>query len=164
MRSEKHRRFERIYSGYKNDVLKLSIVYLGDYQLAEDAVQETFFKVLKKLNTLKDDSKLKPWLFQIAVNVCRSALSHKSRREVPAENVVKSSPAQNDLDEKLAVIEEIGKLKPELREVILLFYYQELSRSEIAYVLNIPETTVDYRLRAAKSELKKNLGEEEDYE
>jgi RNA polymerase sigma-70 factor (ECF subfamily) len=61
---------------------------------------------------------------------------------------------------RLTVSAEIGRLPVKYREVILLFYYRELGTAEIAKILGIPRTAVDYRLRQAKILLKKTLKEE----
>ena len=55
------------------------------------------------------------------------------------------------------LLQEIMRLKPKYKEVVLLFYYQDMKISEIARVLNAPESTVSVRLKRAREQLKKRL-------
>ena len=160
MKKKDNQRFERIYYAYKDDVLRICYLYLKDNGLAEDAAQETFCRVLGKLHTLKDDTRLKSWILSITVNICKNKLRHKSRREIPTETLPDGGAAAADLDTALSVTEAIGRLTPELREIIILYYYQELTQREIAAILKVPETTVAYRLRTAKKQLKDFLKED----
>ncbi|MCH5303654.1 MAG: RNA polymerase sigma factor [Ruminococcus sp.] len=162
MRRKKQEKFERIYSQYKDNVLKISYMYLKDYQLAEDATQETFCRVLSKIGTLKDETKDKAWVSKIAVNVCRDILKHKSRREIPAVDITLKENSNPDIDSKLSVTEAIRTLPQELRECVILFYYQGFTHREIAEILNVPDTTVAYRLRKGKEQLRNLL--EEDFD
>lgn len=160
MRSKKEKKFEQIYTEYKDNVFAISIMYLKDWQLAEDASQETFVKVLEKLKSLKDESKTKAWISRIAINVCRDKLRQASRREIPSERLPEGSQKSADTDTKLTVGEAVSSLVPELREVIILYYYQGFTQKEISDLLRLPLSTITYRLRAAKSQLKSILKED----
>lgn len=160
MRSSKEEKFEKIYSKYKDDVYRISVMYLKDYQLAEDASQETFIRVLKKLSSLRDEAKTKEWLTSIALNVCRDKLRHKSRREIPVEVLPEADEKRGEPDVKMTVGEAVGRLAPELREIVILYYYQEFTQSEISEILKIPQTTVAYRIRTSKAQLRNYLKEE----
>ena len=159
MRQNKEKKFEKIYSKYKDAVFGICVMYLRDWQLAEDAAQETFIKVLKKHSGIKDEEKLRSWIISVTINVCRDKLRHKSRREIPSANVPRSASTNND-DIKLSLSEAISRLTPEQREVIILYYYQNFTQPEIAKLLDIPSTTVVYRIREAKARLKELLKED----
>ncbi len=160
MRESKEKRFLKIYNQYKDIVFCISIIYLKDYQLAEDASQDVFVKVLKKLNNLRDESKAKAWISKITINICRDKLSRRSRLEIPSETLINSNGKLDDEDDRLTLREAVGKLSVELREVVILYYYQDFTQKEISELLKIPETTTAYRLRAAKSKLKEYLKED----
>ncbi|MBR2280877.1 MAG: RNA polymerase sigma factor [Ruminococcus sp.] len=160
MRQKKEKKFEKIYCEYKDAVFGICVMYLRDYQLAEDAAQETFIKVLKKLSSLKDETKVKAWITSITINICHDKLRGKSRVEIPSDSLTKSAGVSNDTDIKLSISDAIAKLSPELREVVILFYYQEFSQEEISKLLKIPPTTVAYRVRKAKEKLKEYLKED----
>ncbi len=161
MKRKNYEKFERIYSDYKNTVLKISYIYLQDYHLAEDATQETFCKALNKIGALKDENKAKAWVSKICVNVCRDILRHKSHREITVEDKHLDSVSEElDLDNTLTVTEAIGQLPDEIRAAIILFYYQQFKQREIAEILKIPEKDVAYRIRKGKNLLRKMLKED----
>lgn len=160
MRKSKEKEFEKLYAEYKDSVFCVSLIYLKDYQLAEDATQETFIKVLSKLKSLKDEGKAKAWISKIAINVCRDKLRHSSRREIPSQTLPEDVAHSSHTDLRLTVGEAIGKLSPELREVVILYYYQGFTQQEIADILRIPLSTVGYRLRTSKAQLKIYLKED----
>lgn len=162
MRPKKEKKFEQIYAEYKDNVFAISIMYLKDYQLAEDASQETFVKVLGKLKNLKDQSKTKAWISKIAINVCRDKLRQSSRREIPSERLPENTNSVYNSDVKLTVGEAVSNLSPELKEVVILYYYQGFTQKEISDILKIPPSTTAYRLRTAKSQLKEYLKEDYD--
>lgn len=165
MRRNKYEKFERIYSDYKNTVLKISYIYLQDYHLAEDAASETFCKALEKIGSLKDEKKAKAWLSKICVNVCRDILRHKSRREISAgDKALDKESTSPDLDNTLTVTEAIGKLPEDIREAVILFYFQQFKQREIAEILKIPEKDVAYRIRKGKNLLREMLKEEFSYD
>lgn len=160
MRKKKEQEFENLYAEYKDTVFCISLIYLRDYQLAEDATQETFIKVLSKLKSLKDRSKAKAWVSKIAINICRDKLRRASKREIPSERLPEDIAHSSHTDIRLTVGEAIGNLSPELREVVILYYYQGFTQSEISKLLGIPTTTVAYRLRISKAQLKDYLKED----
>ena len=100
------------------------------------------------------------WLTSIALNVCRDKLRHKSRREIPVEVLPEADEKRGEPDVKMTVGEAVGRLAPELREIVILYYYQEFTQSEISEILKIPQTTVAYRIRTAKAQLRNYLKEE----
>lgn len=89
-------------------------------------------------------------------------LRKEKRREIIvfSEDIQKK---QNDIMNseetmnKLLVTEAIQKLPQKLREVVILFYYQELSTKEISNILRIPRTTVEFRLKKARIEIKRMM-------
>ena len=154
---------EELIERYGNDVLRLCCIYLGDRQLAQDAFQETFVKAWKALDTFRGDSSEKTWLSHIAVNTCRDLLHsgwlRMLRGSKPMEDMVElAAPAPSP--EAIAVREATQALPGRYREVIVLYYYQGMRIQEIAKVLALPENTVSTRLRRARGQLKRLMGEE----
>ena len=96
--------------------------------------------------------------------MCKDKLKKKSSYETPDEDLYSLSYQEEYLDDKLSVIEAVKALPLKLREVVILYYYQELTHKEIAEILGISVPNTAYRLREAKSKLKIYLSEEEDYE
>lgn len=154
---------EELIERYGNDILRLCSIYLGDRQLAQDAFQETFVKAWKALDTFRGDSSMKTWLSHIAVNTCRDLLRsgwlRMLRGSKPMEDMVELA-APSPSPEAIAVREATQALPGHYREVIVLYYYQGMRIQEIAKVLALPENTVSTRLRRARGQLKRLMGEE----
>jgi RNA polymerase sigma-70 factor (ECF subfamily) len=156
--------FEKFYIEYKENIFRVCFLILKDYQSAEDAAQEAFYKALCSYKRFNGKSAVKTWITRIAVNVCKDKLKKKSSYETSDEDLYSLSYQEEYLDDKLSVIEAVKALPLKLREVVILYYYQELTHKEIAEILGISVPNTAYRLREAKSKLKIYLSEEEDYE
>ena len=100
----------------------------------------------------------KTWVMRIAINVCKDYLRSAWNRRVSVVEALNEIPAAEDSPhEDDTLLREIMNLKPKYKEVILLFYYQDMKISEIARVLDAPESTVSVRLKRAREQLKKRL-------
>lgn len=155
-------RIEELYQFHSDEILRLCYLYLKDYQLAEDALQETFFRVTKSIHQFEGNSSAKTWLIRIAINVCKTViLSQKNKPvEFAAEAsflMVKTADEIEQLIDKSIVSQAIMRLDTPYREVILLHFYQELKLREIAKITGESITTVAYRLRQGKKRLKEYL-------
>jgi len=149
---------------HADELLHMNYLYLKDRQLAEDALSETFLNAYRSLNKFKNASSEKTWLTRIAINCCKNIM--RSRAYKAYKNVTDLDTELPDYTDeyskseaKICVSEQIAKLELKYREVILLYYYRELTAAQIAKLLKIPRTTVDYRLRYAKGILKETLKE-----
>lgn len=154
--------FNLIYQQNHNAIFRTCYMILKDYQLAEDATQETFYRVYCKLNTFRKKANIKTWITQIAINLCKDKLKKKSSGEVVTDEffVPETADTGADVENKILLVKAITDLEMELREVVVLYFYRDLTQKEIAKVLKIPQTTVAYRLRTAKQQLKQQLKED----
>lgn len=161
--------FASLVRKYQQQIHAFAWRKTGDFQIAEDIVQETFLQVYQKLDTLEDPTQFTRWLHQIANRRCIAWL-RKNRiqtepleetdiseiegeaysRYVATEHAKMSADAQRDLVEKL-----LAKLKMRDREVITLHYFEEMSSPEIGEFLGVSENTVRSRLRRARQQLEK---------
>ncbi len=151
---------EELIDQYGNDVLRLCLSYLGDRQLAEDAFQETFLKAWKGMDTFRGDSSLKTWLCTIAVNTCRDLLRSNWlrlwKRSKPLEELLDvSAPEAAETDTPVRAA--IWRLPGMYREVILLYYDQNLKLKDIAKLLRLSPNTVSTRLNRARKLLANEL-------
>lgn len=149
----------RLINQYGNSILRMCYIYLKDYQLAEDVTQETFLKVYENYKSFENRSSEKTWITRIAINQCKNCMRTRWFKHVRIDMI--SEITDNDnydriLDKKVISL-EIMKLPQKYKEVILLYYYQELSVKEIAFILNQKETTILQRLRRAREYLKPRL-------
>ena len=145
----------RLMNEYGDSILRLCAMYLRDIPLAEDAAQETFLRAYRALDRFRGDSSPKTWLTRIAINVCND-LSHKRRRQPLVLERIPDA-ANNDSAPDDSVLTEVMALPEKYRAVILLYYYQELSVSEIAHVLRITRNSVSVRLNRAREMLRLRL-------
>lgn len=140
---------------YQGMLLRMCYVYLRDQELAKDAVQETFLKAYRSFDTFRGDSSEKTWLIQIAINTCksirRSAWWRYIDRRVAPEDIPQAvmMTDENDMD----VMCSIMQLPSKLKEVIMLYYWRDMSVTEIAETLGVSQSTVSRRLKHARNKL-----------
>lgn len=153
---------EELIDRYGGGILRLCILYLGDRQLAEDAFQETFIKAWKKRDGFRGECSEKTWLTRIAVNTCRDMLRsgwfRMMRRSRPVEELFDLA-AEGDFQEETAVRDAVMRLPGAYREVVLLYYDQEMKIREIAEAIGLSQNTVSTRLRRARALMEKELKE-----
>lgn len=153
---------------YQAILLQICFMYLHDRDMAEDAVQETFLKAYRTMAAFRGECSEKTWLTRIAINTCRdmrrSAWFRHMERHVTPEEVtsIPVLPVEDDHAEALA--QAIVKLPPKYKEVILLYYYQDMTMQEIAELLDIAVSSVSGRLKRACARLRKLLEKEGAYE
>jgi RNA polymerase sigma-70 factor (ECF subfamily) len=155
---------ERLMNMYGDDVLRMSYLYLKDKQRAEDAFQEVFIKIYKKYGSFKGKSSEKTWIISITINVCKDYLrSSWFNRVFLTDNVLHDSSGDNIDDaaiksvENRIVFNEVMALRPALKDVILLYYYEEFDTVEISKILGVAEGTVRSRLHRAREILKNKI-------
>lgn len=147
-------RIGQMIQTYEKDLLRLCCMYLKDRTMAEDAVQETFVKAYRNLKNFRGESNEKTWLVRIAINVCkdmqRTAWFQNLGRMVNLDDV--KLPQETEV--RSEVVEQIMSLPKKLKEVVLLFYYENMNQSEIAEALGVSVTTVHRRLNKAREVLR----------
>ena len=156
---DQNERFERLVNQFQAKLLRTCYMYLRDREQAEDAVQETFFKAYRNFGTFRGESAEKTWLMKIAINTCRDMrrtgwFLHMDRRMTP-EMLPEASVPFEEIEEGLIV--EVMNLPLRLREVILLYYYQNMDTNEIAQTLGIARSSVSGRLQRARKKLREIL-------
>lgn len=143
------------------DIYAYCFRHLGHRETAEDITQETFLRFLRNVERYREYGKIKNYLYVIAGNVIRD--HYRKPKELPVEKEMytegKSMP---DMDvehaaERVEIREALAALESPDREIIILRYYQELKIKDIAAVMNMPASTVRYRLKTAEKELKRRL-------
>ena len=141
-------------------ILRYCHLHLSDKSYAEDATQEVFARFFRTLNQYQHYGKAQNYLYVIAANICRDFYRNPqeaSIEELSEEPVCEMPP----LDLRLDVHMALEKLPPELREVTILFFFQEVKQKEIAKILGISLPLVKYRIKRAKELLAGYLGKEE---
>lgn len=149
----------RLMNDHGDGLFRLCYMMLSDHALAEDAVQETFYKAYRAYPRFRHDSSEYTWLSAIAANVCRSMRAKAWFRLVdPVEHVAdREDPNTPENPADNTVMEAILALKPRYRDPLLLFYYQGLSTKQAAQALKVAESTLSVRLMRARKQLKEML-------
>lgn len=152
---------------YEVMLLRTCYMYLRDKGLAEDATQETFLKAYKALDSFRGESSEKTWLMRIAINTCRDMKRNAWFRFMDRSVEIERLPEPAKVFEFMEaddLTQAILKLPTKHKEVILLHFYQDMTMREIASVLDLSASTIQKRVKAACSKLKKMLGKEDFYE
>ena len=147
--------FERLYSQYADDVLRVAYFYLGDRQKAEDVCQDVFLRLLTRTPDIQEGHE-KAWLLKVALNRCRDLWRGAWVKRVVLGTPFECVPAPDEISqrtEKNDLMEAVSKLNPTFKEVILLHYSQGFGISEIAQMLDLPEGTISSRLSRARKKL-----------
>ena len=140
----------RLVEQYQTPLRRMCFIMLRDEELAKDAVQDTFLKVYKNIDVFRGECSEKTWLMQIAVNTCRDVKRSAWFRHLPEPSV---QPAESAVELTM----EIMRLPRKFREIILLYFYQQMTTREIAEILRIPQSTVATRLKKAREKLRVSL-------
>ena len=163
--------FDKLYKLTSNNVWFTCVSLLKDEENAKDIMQETYITAFLKLDTLKDEEKFCGWLTAIATNKSKNKLKGKVEYQIDDEVLI----AKTETDELMLPEEYINKaekrkvllqiiedtLSFNQYQVVLMFYFNELSIAEIAQALEISEGTVKSRLNSSRAKMKTAI---EDYE
>lgn len=133
----------------------------SDDEVAAETLQDIWLRVLRALPALLDPSRLRSWLFGIARRAVMDRLRSEYAESLNVDVNVDSLPAHEDADDLVATIgvvqEALAAIPVGPREVLVLFYLQELTLVQIADVLAVPVGTVKSRLFTARALLRREL-------
>lgn len=160
--------FDKIMTEYGQNILNLVYSYVKNKVATEDLTQEIFVKCYRSLHTFEHQSKIKTWLCKIAINHCKDYLKswHFQRVQSFDPNDMPVTASKNDTenevvrkDEQQEVVAALLQLPLKYREVIYLYYFEDLSLKEMEQLTKIKLNTIKTRMRKAK-ELLKNVLED----
>jgi len=132
---------------------RVAFCVLGEAPLAEDAPQEACIALYRGITSLRDPASFNSWLYRIVVREAARARRRRLCPESVAEVAAGSEPSGVDLDIQRA----LASLSPALREVTVLYYFEDLASREIAAILGVPDGTVRVRLMMARRKLRSTL-------
>lgn len=148
-------------------LLRTALLLLRDRRDAEEAVADTFLRYYQTMDQFRGESSLSTYLTAILLNCCRRrARSAWLRRVIPFHQPPEE-PDRGEIDQtidRVDLTQALWTLPRKDREVLLLYYYQDLTTAEIARLLGQREGTVRSRLSRARDKLKELLKEGDDHE
>lgn len=157
---------DEIMNTYGQEILQLAFSYVKNRELAEDLTQEIFVKCYRSLHSYGGKAKFRTWLWRIAANHCKDHLkSWYNKNVIPSDyqpiydsvtsESVEDTVIQEEQDDQLA--SAVMELPINYREVIYMYYFEEMSIKEISAVIQVKENTIKTRLKRAKELLKERL-------
>lgn len=149
--------FAAFYEKWRAPVRRGLAMTLGNLALAEEAVDEAMTRALDRWETVSGYERPEGWLYRVGLNWARGVF--RTRRYELLSDLEPSLRASNDHLPDPDLIEAVGRLSLKLRSVVVARYYLDLSTSEVAQSLEIPDGTVKSRLSRALEKLARDLGE-----
>ncbi|MHB1457649.1 MAG: RNA polymerase sigma factor [Armatimonadota bacterium] len=144
--------FDMLFECHRKFVYNVCFRMLGSVDDAVDASQAAFVQAYRDLAKFRGDAEFRTWMYRIAVNVCTDQIRREKRRRMLSYKIEtpEGNPASGD-----AVWEAILELPPDLRAVLVLHYFQELTCAEMSVALNCTESAARVRLHRARQAFKK---------
>ncbi len=155
--------FRILFERYAPILLRLTRRHLRSDELAEEIVQQTFFRLHGARKDFRRGSKLRPWVMTIAMNLVREHWRRKKRRKMTALEVEAQAAPEADfmpleIRERSALLHAaLEKLPTSQREVVELHWFQERPYAEVATIVGTSEGAVRVRAHRAYATLKQLL-------
>lgn len=153
---------------YGDRIIRLVCLVVNDLHLAEEITQEVFIKAFENTPDFRNQASPYTWLYRIAINLSRNYLRRRHRlRFEPWEEELRQSIPEEPLEEQVTRRETgrkirncISQLPLRYREVIVLYYYEDLKITDIVKVLEKPEGTIKSHLARGRDALVKVMRKE----
>jgi len=158
--------FGMLVDRYEPKLLRYGKKFLATKEDIEDIVQDVFLNTYRTIQSFDTAQRFSPWIYRIAHNAFVNALRKNEYLPISVDfdtfiaHPVYEDPVEREHDQlamRLMIDRGLEGLSSKYREVLILYYFEELGYKDIADVLHVPIGTVSVRLRRAKELLKKNL-------
>ncbi|WP_158606456.1 sigma-70 family RNA polymerase sigma factor [Paenibacillus ginsengarvi] len=143
---------------HMDKLYRIAWIYLRNEQDALEALQETSCRAFVKLGTLKRPEFFSTWIVRIMLNVCMDELKRKKR--FASQDVPELAYTEENRETKYMLEQELERLDPRWKQVVVLKYYEGHSLTEISDILDRPVGTVKSWLHKALSALRGAVGKE----
>jgi RNA polymerase sigma-70 factor (ECF subfamily) len=146
-------RVEELYKRYGRLIYARCKRLLRDPEVAEDATQEVFVKVLRYLERIPDDEDAIKWLYRVTTNYCLNYIRDQARR---TQKIMHMDPVEDKSSREQELLNQdtvrviIEKCPKKLAEVAMLYFLDDLDQKQVAKVLDITPRTVINRLNEFK--------------
>jgi RNA polymerase sigma-70 factor (ECF subfamily) len=158
---------EQVVTEHLDEITRLAYRLLGWQSDVEDIVQDVFLSAAQKLDTLRDKTRVRAWLYQITINKCRTwryrqklRLKFWISRGLEQESDLSSSYKSETQERDAQIRRAVRALPAKYREAVVLRYLEQLSVPEVAKLLGINENSLNVRLLRARTMLRETLESE----
>jgi len=161
--------FEMLLEKYYDELYYTALGIVRSSWDAMDICQDTFLKAFSSLNRLRDPAKFRAWINRILINRCNDYFRY-SRKVVVTEETETEGFSGNENgygdenEESMDLLKTMSHLKKEVRTILVLRYFQDLSTKDIAFIAGCPEGTVKSRISNGLKELRRLLEKENNME
>ena len=152
--------FSTLIKSYEKDLYKVAIAMTKNEDDALDCIQEAILQAYISIKDLRQDEYFKTWLIKILINKCNALL--KKNKKILNLDVSITENDKVEQSEKLELKDSINNLDSDLKIIVILYYYEDMSIKDISESLNIPQGTIKSRLSRARSKLKEMLSIDEE--
>ena len=148
-----------IYKRHIKTVYGICYSFMKNRVDTDDAVSETFIKMIKAAPSFESQEHEKAWLIRTATNVCKNMLTHWQRRLENLEDYANRLQTESSF-EPSGTLTAISRLPSKYKAVVYLFYYEGYTSAQCSKILRKPHSTIRYFLQEARESLKQTLGGE----
>ena len=151
--------FARLVATYHADMARVAFAICGDRELAEDAVQSSWLVAWRKLRSLRDPDRVRPWLLSVTANETRQLVR---RRRGPVVEINLETPGDDRGDpsngvERIDLRRALAHLSPDDRTVLAMHFAADLGPNELAAAVGTSSSAARKRLSRAIDRLRKEL-------
>ena len=144
-----------IYNRHKNTIYRVCFAYMKNAPDTEDAVQDTFSNLIRSGMAFQSEEHEKAWLIRTASNVCKNAVKHWWHKCEPLD--IHGELSTHDVYHVDETLQAVLDLPDMYKTAVYLYYYEGYNSTEIANILEKPQSTIRYYLMEARKQLRNVL-------
>jgi RNA polymerase sigma-70 factor, ECF subfamily len=151
--------FARIVAAHRAEMVRVAFVVCGDWDMAQDATQAALWIAWRKLASLHDPERLRPWLLAVVANEARGIVRKRRRHPVVELTIATNDPVDDDPVEigQVDLSNALHRLAPEDRALVALRYLADLDSTEIGALTGKSASGVRTRLSRVLDRLRREL-------
>lgn len=158
----KREEVDKIIDQYADMVFRIALIHCANYyEDAEDVFQEVFLALVRKFGRFRNEEHCKAWLIRVTLNQCKKKYYFRRRiilMEESSLNEKVEADQEKTLDDSCNILyQSLCELPQKYREVVELYYFEDFSSKEIAYMLKLSDTAVRKRLSRGREILRANM-------
>lgn len=154
MRKISNEEFNTKYYMYKDMIYNIAYTYVHNVTDADDIVQDVFMKYLNSTEYFETLDNEKYWLVRVTINTAKTLVKRAWRQKVELDDEKISKFSSYEEQQNYELFEIVSNLSPKYKDVIVLYYYENMSTNDIARTLNLSVSNVKKRLERARKAIK----------